>query len=179
MSSFDSERSTNEDYDSEILEERNPLISSIANVLEYIIVNNKNFKSTVANQLSFFSRQVPQISIEDYLDRIDFYSNCEDSSLIIALIYIDRATSHGKIILNENIIHRLLFTAVFVAIKYNEDQYYKIDYYAKTAGISVKELLILENEFVDLVEFDLYISNEDFMQYQTYLLKQRQDKLVN
>lgn len=176
MSSFDSERSTNEDYDSEIVEERNPLISSIANVLEHIIVNNKNFKSTVTNQLqklSFFCRQVPQISIEDYLDRIDFYTNCEDSSLIIALIYLDRVTSHGKIILNEYIIHRLLFTALFVAIKYNEDQYYKIDYYAKTAGISVKELITLENEFVDLVEFDLYISNEEFVQYQTYLLKQK------
>ena len=68
MSSFDSERSTNEDYDSEIVEERNPLISSIANVLEHIIVNNKNFKSTVTNQLqklSFFC-QKPLLFIFEY-----------------------------------------------------------------------------------------------------------------
>ena len=73
MSSFDSERSTNEEFDSELQEERNPLIIAIAKVIGQVIDQNtkmENYSKIIQHQskMSFSTRIIPQISIEDYLD---------------------------------------------------------------------------------------------------------------
>lgn len=176
MSSFDSERSTNEEFDSELQEERNPLIIAIAKVIGQVIDQNtkmENYSKIIQHQskMSFSTRIIPQISIEDYLDRIVFYTSCEESTLIISLIYIDRITSLGNIVLSQYNVHRLLFMSLLSSIKYNEDQIYKNNFYAKIAGITTTELSNIENEFIDQIKFNFFVSEEEYKQYYTYLLQ--------
>lgn len=176
MSSFDSERSTNEELDSELQEERNPLIIGVAKVIEQVIEQNtkmENYSKIIQYQskMCFSTRIIPQISIEDYLDRIVFYTGCEESTLIISLIYIDRITNCGNIVLSQYNVHRLLFMSLLYAIKYNEDQIYKNNFYAKIAGVTVTELSNIENEFMDQIKFNFFVSEEEYKQYYTYLLQ--------
>ncbi len=45
-----------------------------------------------------------------------------------------------------------------IAIKYNDDDYYKNEFYAKVGGITIKEINGLESEFLQLINYKLYIS---------------------
>lgn len=171
--SFDSERSTidESEYDTTLNTQTYPeykyLPSAMATVLNKVISLSTD---TQSNKKSHFTASLPPaISIEDYLERILYYARPEPSTLISSLIYIDRLCSIGKITLTNLNVHRVLFTSVFLSIKYNEDEKYKIDYYAQVGGMSVKEILVLENEFVSHVDFNFYINEEEYKKYSDYI----------
>lgn len=177
MSSFDSELSTAEESTDTIVLLQSSLISSISNTLNILINNNINqdnySKVLLLQSYSPFSAsQIPPISIEAYLERIFSYSKCEESSLITSLIYIDRIASIGNIMITPYNIHRILFTSVLIAIKYNEDKIFKMNYYANIAGVSEKELRCLESVFLGAIKFNLYIDEKEYEEYSNCLLIQ-------
>ena len=152
----------------------NSLIEKINSALEYLIEENKNLENYKENMKQqkksiFFSTEVPEISVLDYLYRIQNFSDAEDNTFILALIYIDKICETASIILSENNIHRILFMSILTAIKYNEDLYYDNEYYAKIAGISTKELKKMELEYLKLIKFELYVNKSKFDKYKNYI----------
>ena len=117
----------------------------------------------------FSSNSIPSISIEEYLKRIQTYSNIEKNTLITSLIFIDRFCRIGNITLTYYNIHRILFSAVLISIKYNEDNFYDNKYYAEIAGVKLKELKSLEYNFVNIINFKLYVADDVFEKYKLYL----------
>ena len=175
MSSFDSELSTAEESTETIILVQSSLISSISNTLNILINNNinqDNYSKVVLlqSQSPFSASQVPPISIEACLERIFSYSKCEESSLISSLIYIDRLSSIGNVLITPYNIHRIIFASVLIAIKYNEDRIFKMKYYASIAGVSEKELLFLESAFLRAIKFNLYIEEKEYEEYSNCLL---------
>ena len=69
-----------------------------------------------------FSPVIPNISLLDYLNRLFEYSKCDESTIILTLIFIDRACSNG-IFLSQYVIYRLISAGLLLSIKYNEDNY--------------------------------------------------------
>jgi hypothetical protein len=189
--SFDSEASNSSDCDIEEVETKDQtrreeedeekkkfqnidLIKAISSTLEAILENNKsrsNYKEVLKNQskMVFSSNSIPNISIEDYLKRIQTYSNIEKNTLITSLIFIDRFCKIGNITLTYYNIHRILFSAVLISIKYNEDIFYDNKYYADIAGVKLKELKSLEYNFVNIINFKLYVADDVFEKYKLYL----------
>lgn len=49
--------------------------------------------------------------------------------------------------------HRYLIIAIVLAIKYQDDDIYKNDYYAKVGGITMQELNDMEKEFLELLDY--------------------------
>ena len=152
----------------------NDLIRAISITLTSIIDNNKNlddYKEIIKTQSRqpFSANIIPSISIIDYLVRIQTYSNIEKSTLIVSLIYIDRFCNKAKVTLTQYNIHRILFSAILLSIKYNEDNFYDNKYYSQIAGVKLKELKTLEYHFIKLLNCELYVSRELFDKYQTYL----------
>ena len=150
------------------------LIKSISQTLESILENNKqlpNFKEILKSQakMVFSANLIPNISIEDYLIRIQMYSNIEKSTLIISLILIDRLCQLSNLTLTYHNIHRIIFSAILISIKYNEDTYYDNKYYSEIAGVTLKELKILEYSFLSMVHFKLFIQEELYDKYIQYL----------
>ena len=150
------------------------LIKAISQTLESILENNKqlpNFKEILKSQakMVFSANLIPNISIEDYLIRIQMYSNIEKSTLIISLILIDRLCQISNLTLTYHNIHRIIFSAILISIKYNEDTYYDNKYYAEIAGVTLKELKILEYSFLSMVHFKLFIQEELYDKYIQYL----------
>ena len=150
------------------------IIKSINNTLTCLLEENKkliNYHQIIRLQrkMPFNSHSIPSISILEYLKRIQMYSNIESSTLICSLIYIDRLCNSGQIILTYYNIHRILFAAILISIKYNEDRYYENIYYAKIAGISTRELKNIEYNFLAIINFNLFISEKEFLKYKKYL----------
>jgi len=150
------------------------LIKSISKTLVTILENNKkksNYKEIVKKQgkMPFSANLIPGISIEDYLLRIQTYANIEKSTLIICLIFIDKLCHTADVTLTHYNIHRILFTAVLLSIKYNEDSFFDNQYYSEIAGVKIKELKLLEYTFISMVDFKLFVSDEIYEKYKNYL----------
>lgn len=160
--------------DNSTLIENLSLIKAISQTLTSIVENNKkmaNYKEIVKKQskMYFSANLVPDISIEKYLERIQTYSNMEKSTLILSLIYIDKLCHNCDVTLTYYNIHRILFTAILLSIKYNEDSYYDNKYYSEIAGVKLKELKLLEYTFISMIDFKLYIKNDTYEKYKNYL----------
>lgn len=150
------------------------LLNKINHILESVIEENKklsNYKEKVSSQKnqSFTSYNKPSLSIREYLMRIQYYSEAEDNTFIVGLIYIDRVSELSSIILTPYNIHRVLFTALFLAIKYNEDVNFDDIFYSKVSGMGIKEVKKLERDFVDLIGFQFFVKKEEFLKYKSFI----------
>ncbi len=147
----------------------NILIKTISCIIsELIELNCSNLNNNISTSNDIFNiSQIPNISILNYLKRIVEYTNIEESTLICALIYIDTVAKNKKIT-NLNI-HKILFSAILASIKYNEDKIYRNSYYSQIAGISLEELLKIENEFLNLIQFKLFIDDDKYLSYKLAL----------
>lgn len=58
---------------------------------------------------------------------------------------------------------------MIVAIKYNEDDFFSNEFYSKVGGVSKKEIDNLEYEFLTLIDFNLYVSDDLFIRYYDYI----------
>ena len=185
--SFESERSSNCDEEVEIkAKNKNKKVSPQQNLVEDKLIeaisitlksisdqnkNLENYKEIIKNQSTsvFSANFIPNIAIYDYLKRIKTYSKAEKSTLIISLIYIDRLCNKAKVTLTYYNIHRILFSAILLSIKYNEDCYYDNKYYSEIAGVKLKELNSLEYNFIRMLNCEFYVSRKIFDKYQIYL----------
>ena len=150
------------------------LIRAIAITLNSILETNKNlenYKEIIRDQSRqvFSANIIPSISIKDYLIRIQTYSNIERSTLIISLIYIDRFCNKAKVTLTHYNIHRILFSSILMGVKFNEDNFYDNKYYSQIAGVKLKELKVLEYNFIKMLNCELYVSRDLYDKYEIYL----------
>jgi len=150
------------------------LLNKINKILSIVIEENKtlkNYKEKVLSQrdMSFTSYKKPSLSIKDYLFRIQNYTEAEDNTIIIALMYIDRLSDISSILLTPFNVHRILFVSILLAIKYNEDICFGFDFYAKLAGMPISDLKKMERDFVYLIKFKFFIDKEEFENYKSYI----------
>ncbi|CAD8092441.1 unnamed protein product [Paramecium sonneborni] len=149
----------------------NKLLITIAKILEEIL---KETDQLGLQQVSaFHTSRVPSISIQSYIQRIAKYTHCNSVCFVFALIYLDKVQEmHQNLILNSHCIHRyelVILLSIMVAIKYYDDEYFKNEYYAKVGGLSLKEINQLEMEFLDLLNYELFIQKEVFEVYEERL----------
>ena len=153
----------------------NIVIDIVSEILDEIVKENENTEindndedhSTLIQD--FFCKKHAQISINKYLKRFMKYSKPEPSTIIITLIYIDKICESSNLQLTILNIHRLLLACMVVALKYNEDDYYSNEYYAKVGGISLKELNQLEYNILILLDFNVFIDDALYENYENQI----------
>ncbi|CAD8068083.1 unnamed protein product [Paramecium sonneborni] len=154
------------------MQQSNQLLVTVANILDEIIKETDTLEIEQETQSYFHASRAPSISIHNYLQRIAKYTHCSEQCFVIALIYLDRLQEkHPYLVLNSKCIHRFLLLAIMTAIKYQDDDYYKNEYYAKVGGISVRETYILEQEFLELMDHQLFIDEQYYFLYEKKLLE--------
>ena len=148
------------------------LIKAISLTIECLIKeNNVNIEKIINSTKNIFHYySTPDISIHDYIVRIAKYTEINPSTLILSLIYIDRFCDYNNIALTNYNIHRIFFSSILVSIKFNEDNVFKLKYYANVAGLTVHELRKLEYYFYKNINGMLYVDKVQFEKYQNYLL---------
>ena len=152
------------------------ILPAIKTILKLIVEENDSNPKIQSEyidkqkRLSFFSKNPASVTIAAYMDRIIKNVRLEESTLIIAMIYIDRVCEFNNIYLMDSNIHRVMFAGIIIAIKYNEDDFYSNKYYSTVGGISTRELCTLEYEFVKLLKYSLFINTQTYDKYKTYLI---------
>ena len=157
-------------------DEKCSLLTKISDLLTDICDENKKEKKLFYKQLKcFYSKEVPLISIKDYLEHIYKYTKINSSTLVLILIYIDRICNICNCKLSYYNIHKIILSSILIAIKYNEDECFSLKFYAKVGGVSLSEILLLEYSFISLINFNLYVSNDLFHKYNDYILSSDSD----
>ena len=152
-------------------------LSIIADLLTDICEESTTNKDTNGPIIKpFISKKIPSVSIKSYLERLAKYSKIENNTLLLILIYIDKVCDINKIRLNYFNIHKMILASMIIAIKYNEDDYFSNSFYAKVGGVSKSEIDVLEYEFLVLIEFNLYVSDDLFLKYYDYIKNVEDDE---
>lgn len=134
--------------------------------------NNENPISSTA--YSDDSSDSDHCCIFDKLDYEEFIVYCykklgfSSNLLILSMMNLDKLLTKNFILTSENI-HKAFFMCMMETQKYYEDENFKNKDYAKVCGISTEELLQLELEFMNYMEFNLHITNEDYINYKNKL----------
>ena len=153
------------------------LLNNISEENNSIEVNNNNI--TINKKIKLFMlKKMPSITIRDYLLRLSKYSKISESTLIFILIYIDRLCQKYKFKINYFNIYKLILTSMILAIKYNEDEFYSTEFYAKLGGITKVELNLMEYEFINLINFNLFVQEELYFKYHDLLLNDENEESI-
>ena len=146
------------DYTSN-LEERTPSIFDHYNHDQY---NDTSLLSVSTTYSDSSSTDSNTSSILDKLDYEDFivyaYKKLGFSShlLILSMMNLDKLLTKKFILTSENI-HKTFFMCMMETQKYYEDENFKNKDYAKVCGITTDELLELELEFMNYMDFNINI----------------------
>ena len=156
------------------------MIEIISDLLNNICEENKVKSENINKNIKpFMTESIPSLSIKDYLTRLSQFTKMNESTIILILIYIDRIGKINKVILTYRNIYKLILASMVIAIKYNEDNFYSSEVYAKLGGLSMSELNYLEFQFLILIKFSLFIENDLFDKYYYNLLSFQEEDNEN
>jgi hypothetical protein len=162
--------------ESEEVKEGRRILQKISDLLTDICEESKKEPNLFYKPLKcFYSKNIPLISIKDYLEHIYKYTKINTSTIILILIYIDRICNIHKCKLCYYNIHKLILGSMIIAIKYNEDEYYSQKFYAKIGGVTLAEICNLEYNFLSLINYNLFVNDNLFSKYNDFILSTDSD----
>ena len=166
------------DYTSS-LQQKTPSIFD-TNYLEQETDNDSASTNTSSNDESF-SDISPKSNAEKYTLTDYFYFWVEkfefrENLLILTMMNIDKILSK-QFILNSDNVKNLLFTCMVVTQKYYEDVIFNDKDYSKIGGYKTEELINMEVEFLELLDFSLHIKGEEFIKYKSKMITLWRDNL--
>ena len=148
---------------------KNIIIDSISFNLEKVIRRNKNEAKVCPKDL-FFLSFIPRISLNKYIRHLVKQTNMEISTLIIAVIYIDRFCSDKDYTLTKNNIFRILLTTCLLSLKFNQDSKITNKAYSKIACVTAKDLKTLEFCMYLELKFSLMVRDSHFVPYYNFFI---------
>lgn len=165
----------------EILQEKHDnefrqVVPIVAEALQYALDANgaeQNSRAQDERYGIYETNSVPGIQVEDYVHRIAEYTYISPSSLIAALIFLDRLSArHSTLVFTTLNIFKLFFVAVRVASKVVELRTLNNRNFASVGGISNRHLNDLEARFLIDMRFDLFLVPREFALYAARVTRQ-------
>ncbi|KAF2180197.1 cyclin-domain-containing protein [Zopfia rhizophila CBS 207.26] len=114
----------------------------------------------------FHSRAPPGISVRDYLFRLIVHATLSPPILLSMVFYVDKLCAlYPAFTISSLTVHRFLITAATVAAKGLSDSFWTNSLYARVGGVSVRELALLELEFLRRLEWRIVPKPETLVDY--------------
>ena len=149
------------------------IIKAIISNLNDIIEENKKRinRKYISKDNLFYLEKLPNISLGDYILYLIKHININISTLILAVIYLDKFCEKYNYVLTMHNIYRIILICIFISIKYNEDIFISAVIYSQIAGVCVEDLLNLEYNMCVALEFGFYVKEDLYQQYFIYFTK--------
>jgi hypothetical protein len=110
----------------------------------------------------FHSSAQPDLSLADYGFRLSTYLNLEGPAWCVAMVYLDTFLKVTRVSLDSFSVHRLVLTAISLALDWLEDEGPSIQRQARVGGIRCRELNILRVAFLDALRWNLFVRQERY-----------------
>lgn len=79
--------------------------------------------------------------------------------------------------------HRLILVSILITHKFYTDPFYKNSDIARIGGVHLQEINFLEEEFLDIIDFNLIVESKEYDQYlaslRAFFSEQLQPETVN
>jgi hypothetical protein len=137
----------------------------IGTVIEKSVKYHEVNKTKEKKDTNFCSKEIPNISITNYILRLTKKINIEPSTLILGIIYFDKICNKGNIILSFLNVYRLILISLVLAIKFNEEYFETNEFYSKIGGLSNKSFNKLEIAVLKILNYKLYIKKDIYDNY--------------
>lgn len=148
------------------------LVLLISNMLLELIRFNDEIPLKDGRLTRFHSRAPPGIGVKDYLQRLTTHATLSPPILLSMVYYIDRlCTLYPAFTISSLTVHRFLITSATVASKGLSDSFWTNNTYARVGGVSLKELALLELEFLWRVEWRIVPKPEVLVDYYRSLVE--------
>ena len=127
----------------------------------------------------FHSRAPPGISVKDYLQRLTTHATLSPPILLSMVYYIDRLCAlYPAFNISSLTVHRFLIASATVASKGLSDSFWTNNTYARCGGVSLKELALLELEFLWRVEWKIVPKPEVLCDYYRSLVERSEGYVI-
>ncbi|OLY85073.1 PHO85 cyclin-7 [Smittium mucronatum] len=150
--------------------------------------HSEDSHSLLSKRSKFYSREIPDIGITEYLKRIYKYCPFGNNEILSLIVYFERIRKKnlvsqkrlinssiidppGSVEINAYSVHRLLISLVCITCKFQSDTFFTNTRYAKVGGVSVKEMNSLELCLLLLVDFNLYIDQQELLDAYEFIKK--------
>jgi Cyclin len=138
----------------------------ISSMLMELIRYNDTIPLRDGHLTRFHSRAPPTISVLDYLQRLTTHATLSPPILLSMVFYIDRLCAlYPAFTISSLTVHRFLITSATVASKGLSDSFWTNKTYARVGGVKLKELALLELEFLWRVEWRIVPRPEVLVDY--------------
>lgn len=130
-------------------------------------INQKQFPETDSESSDNDSENeeiISKMEIEEFIERIVNYLKIDNSLLVLSMMILDKILSNNFILTEKNV-HKIIFMCFMETQKFFEDENYNNSDYAKVCGVSINELLLMEVSFMELINFNMFIKEEDYIKY--------------
>ena len=152
------------------------LVRLISLMLMELIHFNDNIPLADGSLTRFHSRTPPSISVHDYLQRLTTHATLSPPILLSMVYYIDRMCAlYPTFTISSLTVHRFLIASVTVASKGLSDSFWTNNTYARVGGVSLKELALLELEFLRRVEWRIVPKPEVLVDYYRSLVERSEE----
>ena len=145
--------------------------------------SHDNNKSSISTSFSDSSSNsdlcciLDKYDIEDYIIQAYKKLGFSTNLLILSMMNLDKLLANNFILTSENV-HKVFFLCMMETQKYYDDEYFRNKDYSKVSGISTKELLELELEFLNNINFNIFIKDEEYNKYKKKLQELCQKQII-
>jgi hypothetical protein len=144
----------------------------ISDMLMELVRLNEGLPLKDGELTRFHSRAPPGISVRDYLNRIIVHATLSPPILLSMVFYVDKMCAmYPEFSISSLTVHRFLITAATVGAKGLSDSFWTNSLYARVGGVSVRELGILELEFLKHLDWRIVPKPETLVDYYTSLVE--------
>ena len=105
---------------------------------------------------------------EIYIKRWSKYFEFDENMMILSLMNLDKLLAKDFVLSKKNY-YKVIYICMMITHKFYDDNTYNNKDYAKFIGVSAEELLEMEMEFLNTVDFNLFIPVEEFQNYKQKL----------
>ena len=103
---------------------------------------------------------IPIISLFNYMERLIYIGNFSQPEITLVLIYLKRIGQYIKI--TQINIHIMFSLSLMISSKWLDDESYDIRELSELFGITFEELINLEKDYLNYIDWRLYVSKEEF-----------------
>ena len=127
--------------------------------------SNKSLSSEDSTDSDNLATNDLEISMKKWIKYFEF----DENMIILSLMNLDKLLSK-KFFLTRNNCFKVIYTCMMIAHKYHDDKSYTNKDYAKILGGSTGDVFDMEMEFLRIVDFNLFINEEEFKTYKRKLI---------
>lgn len=148
-------------------------INFVINKYEYLLFNmlikskekpNKSLSITSVFDLEY----IPKVKLSKYINNLCIYSNIKCSSTIIySLPLIDKLLNKTDIYLSKLNVYTIVFTALCLSMKINEEYVPTDKSLAFLGMIDIKDYVFYESYFLYSINYNILIDSDEYNVYST------------